>query len=181
MRTDLAAVGATLVLGGAVLSRSPSLAGGLSSAITPTMLAALGGLVALVGAVGISSDVETQASTADDTDSGPGDPLGAEFDATLARIERMSSTELRRSDAPREVRNRLRAAAIATVARREGIDRETAASRVDSGEWTDDAVAAAFLGSARAPPSVRWREALSETPRTVSRARRTAAVLEAMV
>jgi hypothetical protein len=181
MRTDLAAVGATLVVAGTGLSLSPSLGGGLSSAVTPTVLAVLGGVVALAGVLGLSLDAEKSGEESETAESPPGDLLGAEFDETLARIERMSSTELRRSGASEDVRQRLREAAIAATARREGIDREAAASRVDSGEWTDDPVAAAFLGSPRAPASVRWREALSATPRPVSRAGHTARVLEGMV
>jgi hypothetical protein len=181
MRTDLAAVGATLVVAGTVLSLSPSLGGTLSSVVTPTVLAVLGGVVALAGILGISLDAENSGEWSATSEPPSGDLLGAEFDDTLARTERMSSTELRRSEAPEDVRQRLRAAAIAATARREGIDREAAASRVDSGEWTDDPVAAAFLGSPRAPPAVRWRETLSATPRTVSRARHTARVLEALI
>jgi hypothetical protein len=181
MRTDLAAVGATLVVAGTALSLSPSLGGGLSSVVTPTVLAVLGGMVALAGVLGLSLDVEKSGEGSATSESPPGDLLGAEFDETLARIERMSSTELQRSGAPEDVRQRLREAAIAVTARREGIDREAAASRVDRGEWTDDPVAAAFLGSPRAPPAVRWREALSATPRTVSRARHTARVLEGTI
>lgn len=182
MRTDLAVVGAVLAAAGAAVSLSPALGGGLSAAVTPTLLAALGVVVAVAGVAGASlgeQSVDAERERDDTDGAAPGDPLGAEFDATLARIERMSSTELRRSDGPDEIRRGLREAAIATVVRRAGVDRETAATRVDSGEWTDDPVAAAFLGSPRAPPGVRLRERLSETPRTVSRARRTANVLEA--
>jgi hypothetical protein len=185
MRRDLAAVGAALVVAGAAVSRSPGLGGVLSGSVTRTVLAALGVGVAL-SAIVVSLDGDGEGGTADDRktaatggNGAAGAALGAEFDATLARIEGMSSTELRRSEAPVEVRRRLREAAIATVVRRAGVDRETATRRVETGEWTDDPVAAAFLGAPRASAPVRWRETLSATPRTVSRARRTADLLEA--
>lgn len=203
MRRDLAALGAGLVVVGAALSLSADGGAVGWAPVTPTVLASLGLLVALVGAAvtaGTGDDGVTAGgggSAGDDGTAGGGgtaggsgtaaprapsadaDLLGADFDATLARVEAMSAVELRSDDAVGALREPLREAAIAVVASREGVDRETAAARVERGEWTDDPVAAAFLSSSvRAPPSVRWREYWSTTPRAASRARRTAAVLE---
>lgn len=176
MRRDLAAVGIALVGVGVAVSRSPDAGERLSAAVTPSLLAALGLFVVAVGAAVVHSD--GPAASERPTPSSE-DHLGAEFDATLERVETMSSAELRRSDAPAELRRRLRSAATATVARTAGIDRERAAERVARGTWTDDPVAAAFCSeSVRVPVRRRWRERLSTTPRVVLRARRTAAVLE---
>lgn len=182
MRRDLAALGAALVVAGAGLSLSPATAAALSAPVTPTVLASLGVVVALVGAAVTAGAAPggTEPTRSPDAARGPDeDLLGAEFDATLARVETMSGTELRHADAPAALRERLREAAVALVASRRGIDRETAADVVERGEWTDDPAAAAFLSaSLQAPPSVRWRERWSTTPRAVSRARRTVAALE---
>lgn len=185
MRRDLAALGAGLVVVGAGLTLSPGGGAVRWAPVTPTVLASLGLLVALVGAaVTAGSGGGDGAAAGDGTRNGvesesAGDLLGADFDATLARVETMSAVELRAVDAPEALRERLREAAVAVVASRDGVDPETAAARVERGEWTDDPVAAAFLSpSVRAPPSVRWREYWSTTPRAASRARRTAAVLE---
>ena len=175
MRRDLAVVGAALVALGAVVAASPGVDAALSEPVTPTVLAALGLVVALVGAAVAAGPSRPTAETEPVDD----DRLGAEFDATLARVETMSGAELRSADGPAELRERLRAAAVALIASREGVDRETAAARVERGEWTDDPLAAAFLSeSLRAPPAVRFRERWSTTPRAVTRTRRTVAALE---
>lgn len=52
----------------------------------------------------------------------------------------------RHSSRERElVRERLRAAAVAVVVRTEGVSREAAVERIESGAWTDDPYAAAFF------------------------------------
>lgn len=179
MRRDLAALGAALVVAGAGLSLYPDSGAALSTIVTPTVLASLGLVVALVGAAVTAGSApggtEPTGAARPSTD----DLLGAEFDATLARVETMSAVELRADDAPAALREPLREAAVALVVSRRGIDRETAFDVVERGEWTDDPAAAAFLStSLRAPPSVRWRERWSTTPRAVSRARRAVAALE---
>lgn len=175
MRRDLAVVGAVLVALGAAIGASPDVDTALSEPVTPNVLAVLGLVVALVGAAVVAGPSRPTVETRSTDD----DRLGAEFDATLARVETMSGAELRAADAPAELRDRLRAATVALVASREGVDRETAAARVERGEWTDDPQAAAFLSeSLRAPAAVRFRERWSTTPRVVARTRRTVAALE---
>jgi len=178
MRRDLAALGGGLVLLGAGLTLLPGLGETLSAVVTPPVLAALGlavaltGVAATAGQAGADPDPTPEPAASEDV-------LGAEFDAALARLEAMSSVELRRAETPRTVRDRLREAAVALVVSREGVDRRTAAAWVDQGRWTDDPVAAAFLAEdGRVPARVRWRERLSTTPRVVTRARRTAEALE---
>lgn len=56
------------------------------------------------------------------------------------------------------VRSRLRSAAIETIAAVERCPRATARERVLAGDWTDDPVAAAFLGDVEAQDfPLRWR------------------------
>lgn len=174
MRRDLAALGGVLVVVGAALALSPGAS--RLAAVTPTALAAVGLVVALVGAAAVAGPLSRPARERPSVEA---DRLGAEFDAALARVGTMSSVELRTAEPPEEVRERIREAAVALVASRGGLDRETAAGRIERGEWTDDPVAAAFLSeSVRAPAAVRWRERLSTTPRVVSRARQTVETLE---
>lgn len=51
----------------------------------------------------------------------------------------------------RDVRERLRKAACATLMRVEDLDKEEAVRRVDDGAWTDDDVAASFLATRETP------------------------------
>jgi hypothetical protein len=93
--------------------------------------------------------VRTRLSTERDTaelpavEAPPDHPVpGDEFDAALAAI---SPRRDRANDAARaEIRERLEAAALATLSR-EGLPRDRARDLLDSGEWTDDPVAAAFF------------------------------------
>jgi hypothetical protein len=188
MRRGLAIAGGVLVAAGAALAVSPDLAPSLPPAVRTPVLAGLGLLVAVVGVAIVTApdsigdgepSPDRDVATAAGPRSASDDLLGAEFDATLARLETMSSLELRRSDEPATIRARLREAAIAAVVASEGVDADAAAGIVDRGEWTDDpAVAALCSSSVRAPIGVRLRERASATPRVVSRARRTAEALE---
>jgi hypothetical protein len=185
MRRGLAGVGAALVLAGVVVTAVPGLDPGISRTLPPSALTALGALAALAG-VAVVVHSPSEASEPEDvtdpagTRSGPDvDVVGAGFDRALADVERLSATRLRESDGPAYLRDRLRRAAVVTVARDRGVDHDRAADLVEDGTWTDDPVAAAFLSRTReAPPRIRLREALSTTPRAVTRARRTAAELE---
>lgn len=72
--------------------------------------------------------------------------FGAEFDELVSRggLRALLVTEQQR-----EVRSRLRAAAIATVMLESNCTRSEARERVDRGTWTDDPEAAAFLATSR--------------------------------
>lgn len=180
MRADVAVGGGALVVTGAAVSLAPGVGGSVSVPVPAVV--ALGVAVAVAGVVAAAPESPPGAG---DSGAGPdGDGagetrLGSEFEATLDRVAAMSSAELRYREEPAALRESVREATVAVLARQEGIDRETAADRVASGEWTDDPVAAAFLSpSVRAPAPVRVRERLSATPRAVSRTRRTLSVLE---
>lgn len=184
MRRDLAAVGGALVVAGVALTLRPGLAPGLPR-VWPRQLATIGlvavvaGLVAIVRLPATGDDGDLQSQATDPTTAPELPAIGDSFDTALDQVSTLSATRLRRSEGPAYLRDRLRAAAVATVAREEGIGRDSAAELVDRGAWTDDPAAAAFLGEdVTAPLGLRVREALSTTPRAVQRARRTAVALE---
>lgn len=202
MRRDVALVGGLLVLAGTGLTLWPDLTAGASTGLSRRLLAVLGTLVAILGVATVVLTPAPAHSPGTDTDApadsgdaasraadAPGSgaatergarPIGGEFDAALARIEAMSATQRRRADEPAAVRARLRAAVVATVARERGLERGEATAVVERGDWTDDPVAAAYVSrSRRVPVGHRARELVSTTPAAVTRARRTAAVLEA--
>ncbi|MWV65839.1 hypothetical protein GRS48_13555 [Halorubrum sp. JWXQ-INN 858] len=76
-------------------------------------------------------------------------------------IDRATGRVGRRYEPRNGVRERVRALAIDAVARDRNCSRETAATLVDAGTWTDDRVAAAFLAAdATYPVRVRLRARL---------------------
>lgn len=67
---------------------------------------------------------------------------------------------LRVTEGHRRVRERLRTAAVAAVAEADGSSRPAACDRIESGDWTEDATAAAFVADDEFdPPTVRRRVA----------------------
>ncbi|QPV62722.1 hypothetical protein I7X12_18655 [Halosimplex litoreum] len=84
------------------------------------------------------------------------------------------SSTYRTDAARRRARDRLRKAAVRTVARRQSVPRERAERLVASGHWTDDDAAAAFLGDQSAPRLVRLRRWISTRLAFRYQARRTA-------
>jgi len=66
---------------------------------------------------------------------------GDDFDELLAQ----AGTTRRYGNQRETVRERLRHAAVDVVVRTEGVSREDAVARIESGSWTDDPYAAAFF------------------------------------
>lgn len=86
-------------------------------------------------------------------------------------------------DQVERVRGRLRHTATETVMRRHACTREAARLRVDSGSWTDDVEAAAFLGGPAAPRppwTARLSAVLSGKPWVRRGAHRAAAAIVAL-
>lgn len=96
---------------------------------------------------------------------------GADFDEALGSV---FASAHRTEAARRRTRDRLREAALRTVARRRSIPRERAERLVESGDWTDDDAAAAFLGDPSPPRRVRLRRWISTRVAFRYQARRTA-------
>lgn len=87
----------------------------------------------------------------------------------------------RTTDSSRALRTRLVDSAVRVVTTRRGLTDETARDRVRSGEWTDDAVAAAFLASDRPQPiGERLRGAVDPGAAYRRRVRRTVTAIEAL-
>ena len=98
----------------------------------------------------VSGDWSRRAT--DRTDDGSG-ITGYAFDETLTRAVETGDRESRA-----EVRAQLRAAAVDVLAATREESAETAPAAVETGEWTDDPVVAAFLGDAEAAAvPLRWR------------------------
>lgn len=77
------------------------------------------------------------------------------------------------------VRERLRTAAVDAIVTAEGIPRSVARERVDSGTWTDDGAAAAFLVGRYTPLGTWLRALVSGETGPAYRARRTIAAIVA--
>ena len=75
----------------------------------------------------------------------------------------------------RTVREHLRSVAVETIATRQNVTEAAARDRLDEGTWTDDPLAAAFLGSSTSRPPLReqLRARLRREPAFSYHARRT--------
>lgn len=97
---------------------------------------------------------------------------GEEIDAAL---ERAAEDGERGERARISVRREIRTVAVETLVDAADLDEDEAKRRLETGEWTDDPRAAAFLGSdvARPPLRLRLRDWLSADPSFERRARAT--------
>jgi hypothetical protein len=84
--------------------------------------------------------------------------VGAGIDEPLAALtdDRNPPTGVRRSGIVNGVRSDLKDTAVDVVADTASVDRVEAHRAVETGAWTDDHRAAAFLGDERAPPLPLW-------------------------
>ena len=82
-------------------------------------------------------------------------------------------------DERREIREELRETALQTLVRTRGCSRETARERLESGNWTDDRIAASFFESAGQSWQSRARNALGQI-RFNHRVERTVRALQRM-
>lgn len=166
------AVAATLGLLTFVFGVVVVLAPRRAEAVPAEAAAALAGsdyqLVAALAAVGLAASLVVLAlrATGGVEQARPPDPEGvrrtphpgAELDAVVDGGVGLRTRLF--TDRVTRVRERLQEAAIGVLMRRRHCTREEARSLVDSGEWTTDAVAAAFLGAGRPPVAERVRAAL---------------------
>jgi hypothetical protein len=127
-----------------------------------TLLLALDGLVEADGPTLPEPEPETTP---------PIPRAGAEFDRL---VDGGVLSRRLTADERRQVRSRLRHAAVETVRRRAEISRERAEVLVERGEWTDDATAAAFLGQPARPRAVRLCDRVASGVAFRHGARRTA-------
>ena len=164
MVRPLVAVGVAAIAVGFVAAVDRGVAAAVDpSAVMVTLVGALGVLQGVRYANGRRNRQRHAASPGEPERRRPATVPGAALDERIAR-----ATEGVRSGrrARREVSDRIRALAVATVARARSVPAETAAELVESGEWTDDPTAAAFLSrSASYPVRVRLRAMVSGSSR----------------
>jgi len=86
----------------------------------------------------------------------PGDDL----DEMLYRYTRLGEATL---EYPERIGERLREVAAATIAHREAITRDAALDRLESGEWTEDRLAASFFSDAVSAPEASAGERIKRT------------------
>lgn len=143
-------------------------------------------VIALLAAVEGIRSVQTRRRTEIDGATPPDPEIGIDTDAPGddfdTRIARLSSRRGWIGGDFDRVQSRLRTAAIGVVASRHGIPRREARDRVERGTWTDDPVAAAFLGGENVddpPLGDRLKMMLGSTPRFQHYAFRTADAITA--
>ncbi len=161
-----------------------ALAGGLAAAVHPPLAATLGAddtLLSMLGVLALllAARVVQQRRAAELAAAEPPTPEiglrppvpGDDVDDDVGRLSRGAR---RRTVGGRQVlRERIGEAAIGVVTRREQCSREEAIQRIVEGRWTDDPVAASFLGRVRPSYRLRIRAAFSSEPRFTRRTRRT--------
>ncbi|MFB6083734.1 MAG: hypothetical protein ABEJ94_05765 [Halorientalis sp.] len=147
---------AVLVLAPGLLPVPRSRLAAVMAALTGTVglagLAVLAGLIAVVQGLWSSTAPSRPPPLPVDGDPEardvPGPVVGEAFDERLAAVQRVDG---RSPDSEAVVREDLRRLATDTYQRTHRCDWETAARAVESGDWTDDPAAAAFVGGADAP------------------------------
>lgn len=160
MVRPLVAVGVAAVAVGFVAAVDQGVAAALDPSAT---------VVTLIGALGVAQGVRyanarrgrrrQAASPGDPERRAPAAVPGADLDE---RIERATGPALGGHRARRQLRDRVREVAVATVARGRNVSPETAERLVETGDWTDDATAAAFLARRSSyPVRVRLRAVVS--------------------
>ncbi len=167
LRRLLLALGVGTAVAGLVLAAFPALAVGVGAhSVFILFVGAFAGMEALLDVQARRRAKPTQAAT-DDPEEGLV-PLraGVEIDDALSVAEHGLDRSTRgRRDA---LRNRVRAAAVEVLTRREDCTPEEAAAMLDRGTWTDDPYAAAFFG-AEADENLSWRVRVRDAVRPESR------------
>ena len=176
-----------LLAGGALLAFRPTLLTDTIAVLTPlfeqvteiptqNLLTAGAVLVAVVAALvfarrkiggGTPDDLVLVGASERSPETTSVDPLtvaGVEYDDTLRRVRSISGT--------RNARRELRETALAAI-QASGTDEETARSRLEAGEWTDDPLAEAFLSDSQPVPLLArvrgWLDTEAEARRRLTR------------
>ncbi|WP_327051544.1 DUF7269 family protein [Halomicrococcus gelatinilyticus] len=175
-RPLLTLLGLLAVAGGLATLFAPELAGLVDTNYTFVKLV---GLLAAVQGLRVvqerrRSDVD-QAETDDPETAVPAPTPGEGFDERLRSVRVGSREERFRSR--KQLQNELESAVADAIVQQEGCSPEEAEARLETGEWTDDPYAAAFVGGPN-PPRRSWsawlRQSLGGETRFERRARRTA-------
>lgn len=160
-RPLLTLAGLLAVAGGLAVLFEPQLAGLLDT--NYVFVKVVGALAAVQGLRVVQerrrSDVD-QARTGDPETTVSAPTPGEEFDERLRTVR--SGTRKDRFQSRRRLQNDLESAALDAVVQQEGCTREEAEARLETGKWTDDPHAAAFLGGPN-PPRRSWSEWLRQS------------------
>ena len=182
MRRLLLAVGVLSAGGGLVLAVRPELAGFGETSIL-TVLGVLALVQTVRVALGRKGHTPSVAETPDPETEQELPAPGEDLDGALAAVHRTPPgratrrVEKRRARHRDAVRDRIESAAVETIVGQHGVSRERARRAIETGEWTDDPDAAAFLSDAvevAVGRGERLRRALSRTPPFRRRAERAA-------
>lgn len=160
MVRPLVAVGVAAVAIGFVAAADRGVAAALDpSAVVVTLIGALGVLQGLRYASARRDRTREAAAPGDPERRRPASVPGTDLDE---RIERAIGPARSKHRARRDVRDRVRELAVATVARDRNVPADAADRLVETGDWTDDATAAAFLAPRSSyPVRVRLRAMVS--------------------
>ena len=160
MVRPLVALGVAAVAVGFVAAVDRGVAAALDpSATVVTLIGALGVVQGLRYANARRSRKREAAAPGDPERRAPATVPGADLDE---RIEQATGSALGGHRARREVRDRVRELAVAAVARDRNVPADAADRLVETGDWTDDATAAAFLAPRSSyPVRVRVRAMVS--------------------
>lgn len=142
----LAVVGVIAVAGGFLVLVDQGLAGALDlSSVVVTLIGVLGILQGVRYASARRGRDRRSADLGEPERREPAAVPGAELDATIARA---AASRRRGRSARTDVRSRVRSMAVRAVARERNCSQDHAAELVETGAWTDDGRAAAFLSPA---------------------------------
>lgn len=156
LRRLLLLLGVGAGVAGLVLAAFPGLAVGVGAhSLFVFIVGAFAGMEALLDIQARRRARFTQAETGDPEEGLVPARAGADIDDALAAAERGLDRQTRgRRDA---IRERVRAAAVEVLMRREDCTPEEAETMLARGTWTDDPYAAAFFG-AEVDVELSWRE-----------------------
>lgn len=173
MKRGLAVVGTGIAAGGLAIVANPGFAGGVTMAEVAVPLIGVVALMQATRMVIARANAEREQAETGEVERRTVSPApGDDLDEIIAHL-----TVLRSAKADRQqIRERLQTAAITLIRQREHCSEAAARERIESGAWTDDPLAAAFLadeGVVQPPLSETVRNVVTGEPLIRERARRT--------
>lgn len=146
-----------LAVGVVALLAGTAVAVGLAPPLPPVAESLLFVAVVLVGGLVAARAVLTRASEGPESDPLPAPNHTADARVPGEAIDRRPGRIASDADAREELRDRIEAVAVATVARTEGCSPADAREQLAAGTWTDDERAAAFFIEDPPSPTVAQR------------------------
>lgn len=152
LREFLITIGIAAIGVAALIIAFPSLANSLSLPQTTTVLIGFIAIIQGFRSIQTRRNTTINQATLPDIEQRQTTPIpGDEFDD---RIQHLRSFYTRGAMSEEErIKQRLRDTAIEVLTRTQDIPRDTASDQLDTGTWTNDPIAASFLGGSDAPES----------------------------